>query len=92
MSKIGKIFRFATDPLGLFKKKKKQFVVLPSPKPAEKTADEVDQQTSELEVAERRLRTANRLRSGRTTIADSDDEEEEAIRRVGARRAKLLGS
>jgi len=85
MSKIGKIFQFATDPLGLFKSKKKKTVFLAPTKKA------VEKQTSEDETAARRLETAARLRSGRATAVDKDDEEEEVIRRAGLRRAKLLG-
>jgi len=84
MSKIGKIFKRAVDPLGIFIKDKKKKVFLPVPVAAK--------QGSEVEVAQRRLETANRLRSGRrTTVAKVEDDEDE-LRRVGVRRAKLLGN
>ncbi len=85
MSKIGKIFSFATDPLGLFKSKKKKIFIPP-------TAKAVAKQDSEAETAARRVETASRLRSGRASVAAKDDEEEEAIKRAGLRKAKLLGS
>jgi len=89
MSKIGKIFSFAVDPLGLFKKKKKTVFIPP-------TAKAVAKQTSIAEVTQRRKETVDRLRSGRVTTAATaratKEEEEETIKRAGARRAKLLGS
>jgi len=90
MSKIGKIFQFATDPLGLFKKKTKTVFIPP-------TATAVAKQTSAAEVTQRRKETADRLRSGAKTTAIPSgirtiDEEDELVARAGARRAKLLGN
>ena len=85
MSKIGKIFKKIVDPLGIVFKAKKKKVFIPVRVAAK--------QGSAAEVAQRREETAARLRSGRVTaLAKDDDEEENKIRRAGARRAKLLGS
>ena len=84
MSKIGKVFGFLANPLGIGGKKKKTVFIPPTKKA-------VDKQTSEDETAARRLETAARLRSGRSAVADKDEDEEEAIRRAGLRKAKLLG-
>jgi len=85
VSKIGKIFGFLANPLGIGKKKGKTIFIPPTKKAVEK-------QSSADEVAARRLETAARLRSGRVTALAKEDDEEDEIKRAGARRAKLLGS
>jgi len=85
VSKIGKIFGFLANPLGIGKKKAKTIFIPPSSKAVAK-------QTSADEVAQRRIETAARLRSGRVTALAKEEEEEDAIKRAGARKAKLLGS
>ena len=91
MSKIGKVFGFLANPLGIGAKKKKTVFL-----PIAPTKKAVEAQSSADEVAQRRLTTAARLRSGRVTTTAAartkDEEEEELIKRAGARRSKLLGS
>lgn len=101
MSKIGKIFNSpifgaltALSPLATLISPKKKKTVFINLAPKAKTPNEAAIPTSDTESAERRARTASKLKRGGTTgfaAKINNEDEEDVIRRAASRKAKLLG-
>ena len=101
MSKIGKIFGSpvfgaltALSPLASFLAPKKKKTVFVNLAPKAKTPTPAAIPTSDAASSERRLRIAAKLKSGGTAgsvAAINNEDEENVIKRVAARKAKLLG-
>jgi len=101
VSKIGKIFNSpifgslaSLSPLHrLFSKPKKKTVFI-NLAPKAKTPTTAAIPTSDTASAERRVRTAAKLKQGGTTgfaASINNEDEEDVIRRAASRKAKLLG-